>query len=115
AFAFAIRAHGNQNMVFQLEGTNSSGFTPNGTDIHIAWYMNTTGSTQSYKGPDGNTYTLNDLSSSVWINHQLVHNNVARYANFNHRSLADFRIRLATAIPTTVTFDNLEVWNVPAL
>lgn len=85
---------------------NTPEFSP-GSMQDITWYINNSGSTQSYTNPAGGISTVGDDKADVWVG-------TALDANFNEmnavtggQALTDFKFLLSTN--STVVFDDIEV------
>ncbi len=58
---------GTNTFKFNVNGTDSAAYSANGTMYTTNWYLNKSGSTQSYHGPDGSTNSLSNNSVGFWV------------------------------------------------
>lgn len=88
-------------------GTSSSNFT--GTQS-ISWYINNSGSSITYTGPDGNSTTLANDRADVWVGTTNTFNDIA--ATTATQTLTDFKFVLSNG-NTTIDLDNFSITPIP--
>ncbi len=109
SFEMIIKGGGQDLFRFRINGTNSSTYAADGTAVHVIWYMNASGSSVNYVGPDNNTHTLDDLRNSLWIGSTLLFDNVQRSSVFGSTDLTDLYFRATTTQEAVFQFDNFTV------
>jgi poly(3-hydroxybutyrate) depolymerase len=104
---------GTGNGIFKIGlGTASSAnLSANGTDIAVSWFLNNSGSTQTYFGPDSVTHSLNTGCSDLWANGVLLLNNIARPAGSTGTKLGGFRFSSGTSQAVTFKFDEFSLYD----
>jgi len=111
---FLIDATGTNTFKFNVHSIQSAAYSANGTTNTINWYVNKSGSTQSYHGPDGSTNTLSSNNVGFWATTGgtivKLYDNVATN-NGASSSLADFSIEWLQVDSGTYTLDNLVINN----
>jgi regulation of enolase protein 1 (concanavalin A-like superfamily) len=105
---FVVKGDGTGKFILKLATSVSGQYNANGTTVHVDWFVNNSGTTKTYTGPNGTTNSLNNLSSSLWANGVLVLNNIARDPVYTGTSLSNFRMR-ATTTTLDTTIDNLVI------
>lgn len=121
---FALSWQSGVNGGFRLRRFESAANT-DGTDRtgvnRIWWFINNSGATLTYSGPNGATSTLNNDSWAVWVGRNdstavpvVVHNNTAAFNAA--KDLRNFKMLLkhpmangSTAIDTWVSLDNFRI------
>ena len=105
-----VKGHGNNLYRFVVNGVHDyTTFASDGSPVLVELYLNSAGATETYIGPDGLAYTLNDLSASLWVDSQLILDNVVRKAGFSGNGVSNFRMRVASTQAFTMTFDDFEL------
>jgi dienelactone hydrolase len=104
---------GNGNGNFRLRLTDQSPlYSPSyaiGTNLHIAWYLNTSGVSKTFTGPDSVSRTLLDKQAMLYVNNVAVVQPVGFTTSYQSRSLSDFRLYSSSTPSLTATFDNFKV------
>ncbi|WOO43273.1 hypothetical protein [Rubellicoccus peritrichatus] len=108
-YDMVIKGGGTGLFRFRINGVNTSTYAADGTFVRVTWYLNTSGVTQTYIGPDGNPYDVDHLSNSLWCDTTLLFDNTVRFANFSNSSLTDLYFRCTTSQPATFQFDNITI------
>lgn len=110
-----IKGDGNNVFRFLMNQntTSTTTFPANGTDVTVQWYLNCSGSTKSYTGPDGSARTLNNNAASLWVGTTLLLENIAKPSSFAATGVTDFRLRLDTSYAITLTMDDLTITQLP--
>ncbi|WOO40320.1 Ig-like domain-containing protein [Rubellicoccus peritrichatus] len=109
AFDLAIKGAGNGYYRFRINSTNTTSYAEDGSFVHVVWYLNASGTTQSYIGPDGGSYTLDDGCSSLWGGTILLLGNEPRNQNFGSSILTDLYFRSTTSQSAVFQFDNITI------
>ncbi len=110
SFDMTIKAGGTGLFRFRMNSINTGTFAADGSFVHVVWYLNASGSTQGYIGPDDNNYTLDDLCSSLWVGTTLLLGNEPRNTNYGSTNLTDIQFRCTTTQEdATFEFDNFTV------
>ncbi|WOO43639.1 hypothetical protein [Rubellicoccus peritrichatus] len=103
---------GEVKYMFRHNSTNSGVTIPaDGTMHRVTWYLNASGETQSYFGPDGGMYSLDAFAASIWIDDQIAISNHDREAGISYNEIRSLRIRSANSYPFTLKIDNFEVFD----
>lgn len=108
-FEMIIKGGGTNLFRFRINGTNTIKYAADGSFVHVVWYMNSSGTTQTYIGPDGLSHTLDDLSSSLWCGTTLLIDNKIRFQNYLNTNLTDIYFRCPTTQAAVIRFDNLVI------
>lgn len=108
-YDMVIKGGGTGLFRFRVNGVNTSTYAADGTFVRVTWYLNTSGATQTYIGPDGNSYDIDHLSNSLWCNTTILFDNTVRFANFSNSSLTDLYFRCTTSQAATFQFDNITI------
>jgi hypothetical protein len=74
---------------------------------HILWIINTSQQTRSYVGPDGASYSVDDLCQDLWVDNVRQVVNKPRFNQFTSRSLSDFFVSCQQL--ATFQFDNIVI------
>ena len=91
-----------------ISGSSSSSFTTTET---ITWYVNNSGSSILYIGPDGSSNTIADDTYDLWVANTLYYDDAV--ATSSTASLSDFEIRIAGG-NGTYTVDNILIQDIPS-
>ncbi|WOO43274.1 Ig-like domain-containing protein [Rubellicoccus peritrichatus] len=111
ANSLVIKGGGPGQFRFQIKGQNSDRFPDDGTPVSAVWYVNTSGASLTYTGPDALSHTLDDEASSLWVNGTLLLDNIQRSNAYAVNAIENFRFSMATHLPVTITLDNLKIEN----
>lgn len=109
AFDISIKGGGTGYFRFRINSINTSSYVEDGSFVHVVWYLNTSGTTQSYIGPDGQSYTLDDGCSTLWGGTVILISNEPRNPNFGSSNLTDLYFRSTTSQPAVFQFDNITI------
>lgn len=108
-FELTIKGGGPGVFRFRLDNTNSSTYLADGTRLHVVWYLNASGATINYIGPDDAAHSIDNLMNSLWVDGVLLFDNVNRNPNYLNTGLADFYFRFTTNQAATIKVDNLAI------
>jgi hypothetical protein len=97
----------------QLNGTNSSTYPVNGAEVQVKWYLNHTGSSVNYQGPDLSAQTLAAGKCDLWVNGTKIFDDYDRNTAFGSTVLTGVRFRVTTDQPITMTIDDLDLSSLP--
>ncbi|WOO40319.1 hypothetical protein [Rubellicoccus peritrichatus] len=115
AFALSVKARGADNYYLRLNGVSAADIPTDGSLIQVVWYANMTGSTQTYDGADGSVHSVDDGNSDLWIDGQLVLDDITRNSNYEASAISAFRFRTASSQPVTLVFDDLNIFDQSAV
>ncbi|WOO39729.1 Ig-like domain-containing protein [Rubellicoccus peritrichatus] len=99
------------NYVLSYNGVRSSTIPADGVVREINWYLNRSGSQTTYTGPDGQTHSLANDRSDIWIDSTLLFDDVER-GNYPGTVVNDFRFRFSEDIGFTTLVDRITVSDV---
>jgi hypothetical protein len=94
--------------VTPVSASSTSAFTTTET---ITWYVNNSGASIDYTGPDGNPNSVANDTYDLWVGDSLYYNDQA--ANSADANLNNFEIRIAGG-NGTYTVDNLLITDIPS-
>lgn len=104
----AFNGAGANKFTLKLNSTQASTtFNCDGTVYHTVWYVNSSGTSQTYLDPNGTNQTLSDNCSDVWVNGIRVITNAAKYASYTSRNLGYFRLITSGSEALTLRLANL--------
>lgn len=115
AFALSVKARGTSDYYLRLNGVSAADIPTDGSLIQVVWYANMSGSTQTYDGADGSVHSVDDGNSDLWINGQLVLDDITRNSNYGASAISAFRFRTASSQPVTMVFDDLNIFDQSAV
>jgi hypothetical protein len=98
------------NIKFEMNGTQSAAYAANGTMYAVTYYLNKSGTTQNYTGPDGSAKTIGANNVSLWVGTVCLFDNVVAL-NGASSALTDLRVRFQFADSHTWKFDNFVITN----
>ncbi|MBK1876116.1 immunoglobulin-like domain-containing protein [Pelagicoccus mobilis] len=89
-------------------GSSTSANIATGTGLShvLSWTHNTGASSVQYEGPDGNIYSIAAGTSDIWVDTNLVFDDV-NYTAFTGTQLSDFRIRFRSQKAFAALFDDV--------
>lgn len=96
---------------FESNSVSSGTYAANGSLYHLEIFLNKSGSTKTYRGPDATVKTLDNNRYSFWVGTTCVFDNLAA-GNGSSSALSDLRFRLPTGDNGTWLFDNFLVKDV---
>ncbi len=100
---------GANKIKFDVGGSQSTtAYSANGTINTINWYLNKSGSTQSYHGPDGSSQSLNNASTSLWVGNTKLFDNSAA-TNGSTSTMGDFIGYFTKTDTATYLIDNIVI------
>jgi hypothetical protein len=106
--ALCIDGAGSGAYTLNTAGGNSTPLRADGTMYRISYFLNRSGATVSYRGPDGSLRSLQPNRVAVWLDGGLRFDDVAAFAGTSS-GLADFRMRWGQANNGTWMLDNLAI------
>ncbi|WP_309384174.1 immunoglobulin-like domain-containing protein [Cerasicoccus frondis] len=102
-----VKGHAGENFKIKIDGQTSA-LLPLDTWCAFDWYINHTGQSQNYVGPDAQTYALGADQCDIWVNGvRLIVG--AMQGSFSGASIDDFRVRFSSVNAVTARFDNLVI------
>ncbi|GHB93430.1 hypothetical protein [Cerasicoccus arenae] len=105
---FNVDGAGSDLMRFESNSVSSSTYASDGSLYHLEFFLNKSGSSTTYTGPDGTVKTLDDSKYAFWVGTTCVHDNLTANNGANS-TLSDFRVRFSTGESGTWFFDNLVI------
>jgi regulation of enolase protein 1 (concanavalin A-like superfamily) len=106
---------GKFQVMFNSNASLAGDFLADGTTpVTLVWYVNVSGSTVSYQGPDNQAHTLAHGYSAIYANGvKLFTGDLARATGLTSTSVDKFRFRCSAVNPFTVKLDQMEVRSSP--
>lgn len=101
-----IDGEGSGTFSLNTAGGNSTPLQADGTMYRISYFLNRSGATASYRGPDGSLHSLQPNRIAVWLDNGLRFDDVAASVGATSR-LTDFRMRWGQSSNGTWMLDNL--------
>lgn len=106
--ALCIDGEGSGTYSLNTAASNSGPLQANGTMYRISYFLNRSGATVSYRGPDGSLRSLQPNRVAVWLDNGLLFDNVAASAGTSS-ALTDFRMRWSHANNGMWMLDNISI------
>jgi dienelactone hydrolase len=105
-----LKGAGNGVFFFQINGINSTQTWPaNGTSVAVSWIVNQSGTTQTYKGPNGATQTVATNTADLWVNNVLIFNDAVRTSALTATKVGGFRFRTSISQAIDFIFDDFDL------
>lgn len=106
----AIDGAGSNGIRFELGGMLSAAIPGDGTMVTVSWFLNKSGSLQTYRAPDGSAHVLHTGASSLWVGNTCVADDLAAPAG-SLSALTDLRLRFPFADAGKWKIDNIVIDN----
>jgi len=108
--ALCVTGKGPGKFAWVTGGVQSTSLDADGTLYRVSYFLNKSGASTTYRGPDGSTKTLQANGVSVWVGTALLLNDVAA-SNGSTSALTDLRLRWGSPDNATWQLDSFVIRN----
>ncbi len=110
-YEISIKGDGAGLFHFRINGVVAGEFVAAGSPNSIIFYLNNSGQTLPYEGPDGGNYTVDHRKASLWVNGSLIYDNQAAPSGYTADAIKSIKFRTSTSEAMTFAFDNVVIEN----